>query len=110
MTRQSSRRSSRSGVSAGWSIDCGAGRRSGARRSGQWDLGTAGTATARIGASRSSARDAVGERLVGQDDPVAQHVAGQVAHVLGQRVVAAAQEGQRRAASTRLIDARGLAP
>ena len=40
-------------------------------------------------------RDVVGERLVGQHQPVPQHVPGQVPRVRGQRVVAAAQEGQR---------------
>ena len=39
--------------------------------------------------------DAGGQRLVGEHDPVAQHVAGEVAHVDGQHVVAAAQQRER---------------
>ena len=40
-------------------------------------------------------RDAVGQRLVGEHDAVAQHVACQVARVVRQGVVASAQEGER---------------
>ena len=38
---------------------------------------------------------AVGERLVRQHQAMAQHVGGEVAHVIGQHVVAAAQERER---------------
>ena len=39
--------------------------------------------------------DAVGERLVGEHEPVAQHVVGDLAQVLRERVLAAADECQR---------------
>ena len=39
--------------------------------------------------------EAFGQRLVRQHQPMAQHVGRQVGHVLGQHVVAAAQEGER---------------
>ena len=38
---------------------------------------------------------AVGERVVGEDHPVAQHVGGEVGDVLGHDVVAAAQQRER---------------
>ena len=54
--------------------------------------------------------DVVGQRLEREDHAVAHDVPRDVEHVLRQRVVAAAQEGQRPAGEDRLIDARGLAP
>ncbi len=40
-------------------------------------------------------RDAVAERVVGEHEPVAQHVGGEVGDVLGERVAAAAQQRER---------------
>ena len=45
--------------------------------------------------STSSARHAVAERVVGEHEPVAQHVGGEVGDVLGHRVAAAAQQRER---------------
>ena len=47
------------------------------------------------GAQQVVGRDVVGECLVGQHQPVPQHVERHVQHVLGQRVVPAADEGER---------------
>ena len=49
----------------------------------------------RMRSSRSSALHAVTQRVVGQDEPVAQHVGGEVGDVLGHGVVAAAQQRER---------------
>jgi hypothetical protein len=55
-------------------------------------------------------RHAVGERVVGEHQPVAEHVGGDVEDVLGQHVVPAADQRQRTAAAMRPSEARGLAP
>ena len=55
-------------------------------------------------------RHAVGERLVGEHEAMAQHVRREVGHVLGQHVVAAAQVSQRAAALDEVDRSRGLAP
>ena len=57
--------------------------------------GAVGTGTAaRIGVSRSSGAQVLGQRLVGQHDPVPQHVAGEVAHV-GRPARSPARAGRR---------------
>ena len=57
---------------------------------------TSGTGTlARTASMTCSGVDVVAERLVGQDEPVPQHVRCDRANVLGQHVLAAAHERQR---------------
>ena len=55
-----------------------------------WGAGTVESTRARIW----SADDALGERLVGEHQAVAQHVGGDVEHVLGEHVAAAPQQGE----------------
>ena len=59
----------------------------------RWSSRGSGTATSTC-STTSSAVSAVAERVVGQHEPVAQDVGGEVAHVVGGHVAAAAQQRQ----------------
>ena len=71
-----------------------AGRRA-SRRLRQPHRPRAGSTASSTPVDRSSGAHAVGERVVGEHEPVAQHVGGEVADVVGRGVRAAAQQRER---------------